>query len=413
LEKPLSILVLTDIFFPDTPGGANRMVYYVSRGLAEDGHQVRVLTSRPRADTPLREFIGRLDVRRYDLKHSSGGGPLLGAMRIIQTVRRACDDLVREAPVDVVSIQQPLPGYAATLSKGLRKVPFSYGFHSPWSVEYDFKVQNARNSFLRWVGWYLLNSRTRRFLERKTIQRSRNVVLLSEFSQGLIEQIHRFPKENILCVPGAVDESRYTPTENREGIRKRFGLPVDRPLLLTVRNLRQRMGLGRLVDAMSLVVKEIPSVFLVIGGKGPLKEELEAQTRRLGLEASISFPGFLNEEDLPAHYSAADFFVLPTEFLEGFGMVTLEALACGTPVLGTPVGATPEILKPLDESFLFADSTPEAMAASIVRHVRVLQTDPAGYRSSRDACFQYVRDRFSMAQMISGWSAALRSAAGK
>src|SRR5207249_11624167 len=62
-----------------------------------------------------------------------------------------------------------------------------------------------------------------------------------------------------------------------------------------------------------------------------------------------SFLGFIPDETLPSYYHAADVFVLPTRELEGFGLVTVEALACGTPVLGTPVGATPEVLSGLED----------------------------------------------------------------
>jgi glycosyltransferase involved in cell wall biosynthesis len=290
-------------------------------------------------------------------------------------IRRACDELVREAPVDVVSVQQPLPGYAATRSPGLMGVPFSYGFHSPWHVEYEFKVKvlGPRNPFLRWVGWYALNGRVRRHMEHQAVMRSRNVILLSEFSRNLIGRIHGFPPERVFRIPGGVDERRFAPVGDRTETRRRLGLPEDRTLLLTVRNLRPRMGLSNLIDAMVRVAREAPSAFLLIGGAGALKAELKAQARRLGLEEHVRFCGYVAEDDLSAYYNAADFFVLPTEFLEGFGMVTLEALSCGTPVLGTPVGATPEVLKPLDESLLFPDASPDGMAASIIRHVRAIE----------------------------------------
>lgn len=410
-ERPLSILVLTDIFFPDTPGGANRMVYYVSRGLAEAGHRVRVLTHRVRPDLPAQERMGRLEVRRYDLALSPGSDSLWRGFRAIWAVRRACDELAREAPADVVSVQQPLPGFAALFSRGFKGVPFSYAFHSPWHEEYAIRVLPSRSPFLRWVGWHRLNRRARRLLERWTLRRCRNVIVLSEFSRGLIERIHRYPAGRILLISGGVDERRYAPAEDRMEIRKRIGLPLDRTLLLTVRNLRRRMGIGRLIDAMSRVAREIPSVLLLVGGRGPLKEDLERRAHRLGLCAHVWFTGYLEEDDLPAYYSAADFFILPTEALEGFGMATLEALACGTPVLGTPVGATPEILRPLDESLLFADASPEAMADAIVRHVRRFVADPSGYRPSREACARYVRGRFSWSRLVTQWSAALRAAA--
>lgn len=77
--------------------------------------------------------------------------------------------------------------------------------------------------------------------------------------------------------------------------------------------------------------------------------------------------GFIPEEELPAYYQTADLFVLPTAELEGFGLVTIEALSCGTPVLATPLGANPEVLSALGAEFLCKDKTVEAIAECINR----------------------------------------------
>ena len=71
--------------------------------------------------------------------------------------------------------------------------------------------------------------------------------------------------------------------------------------------------------------------------------------------------------ELADHYRAASLFVLPTVALEGFGLITVEAFACGTPVLGTPVGAIPEVLRPFDPRLLARDASPDALAEGILR----------------------------------------------
>jgi glycosyltransferase involved in cell wall biosynthesis len=76
--------------------------------------------------------------------------------------------------------------------------------------------------------------------------------------------------------------------------------------------------------------------------------------------------GFVADEDLATLYASADLFVLPTLTLEGFGLVTVEALACGTPVIGTPVGATPEILTLLDPRLVAADTTPTGLTNAVI-----------------------------------------------
>jgi glycosyltransferase involved in cell wall biosynthesis len=86
--------------------------------------------------------------------------------------------------------------------------------------------------------------------------------------------------------------------------------------------------------------------------------------------------GFIPEEDLPKYYQAADLVVMPTYELEGFGLVTIEALACGTPVLGTPVGATPEILRGIDPALLTGGTHAEAMAESLRTIIRRFRARP-------------------------------------
>ena len=85
---------------------------------------------------------------------------------------------------------------------------------------------------------------------------------------------------------------------------------------------------------------------LVVGGTGPLEGELKAQVARLGLQDRVSFPGRLADDDLVRHYQAADLTVVPTIALEGFGLVTVESLACGTPVVALDEGGPREIVTP-------------------------------------------------------------------
>jgi glycosyltransferase involved in cell wall biosynthesis len=117
---------------------------------------------------------------------------------------------------------------------------------------------------------------------------------------------------------------------------------------------------------MPAVLARHPDALLVVGGDGPLAATLRERAAALGLGAGARFVGFVPEPELPDFYAAADVFVLPSEGLEGFGLVTLESLACGTPVIGTRVGATPELLEPLDPTLLADAPTPEALAGTIL-----------------------------------------------
>ncbi len=97
-----------------------------------------------------------------------------------------------------------------------------------------------------------------------------------------------------------------------------------------------------------------------------MESQLKRLAKSLHLRMYVTFTGYIDEEKLPLYYQAADVFVLPTKDLEGFGLVTIEALACGTPVLATPVGANLEILGKFDKNLLFRGVDAQSMAKRIL-----------------------------------------------
>jgi glycosyltransferase involved in cell wall biosynthesis len=123
---------------------------------------------------------------------------------------------------------------------------------------------------------------------------------------------------------------------------------------------------------------------------------LEAQVAALGLQNCVYFAGFVPDDELPLYYQAADLFVLPTRSLEGFGLITLEAFASELPVVGTPVGATPELLAQADPRLILSGSRPETIASGIVRYFRELQGTLAPESLSK-----LVSGKYTWATMVS------------
>jgi glycosyltransferase involved in cell wall biosynthesis len=144
------------------------------------------------------------------------------------------------------------------------------------------------------------------------------------------------------------------------------------------------------------VVRERPECQLVIGGSGPMRAGLEEQARLLGLEQNVRFAGFIPEGELADYYGVADLFLLPTRVLEGFGLVTIEAMASGTPVLGTPVGGTQEILRRFDPSFLFPGLEPRDLARGILDRLPEIE----GSQALRDRCRNFVLDTYAWDVLI-------------
>jgi glycosyltransferase involved in cell wall biosynthesis len=147
--------------------------------------------------------------------------------------------------------------------------------------------------------------------------------------------------------------------------------------------------MGKLLTASMEVKAQVPNAWLAIAGKGPLRKDLERQVQQLGLEDNVRFLGFLPDEQLPIAYQASDLTVVPSQSLEGFGLILLESLACGTPALCTPVGGMPEVLNPFCPDLV--TSTPEetAIAERLIELLSGRMILP-----SRNACHEYASTHF-------------------
>jgi glycosyltransferase involved in cell wall biosynthesis len=297
---------------------------------------------------------------------------------------------------DVLQLQMPFSAYAVMRSRLSRNIPrvytcFSFAFE-------EYRSRNRTPPGFIGKFFYHLNLRARKYIEQKSFAASDRFVVLSRFTAERMEEVYGIPMRQSLVIPGGADLEKFHPPRNateRSTIRRRLALPEERFILLTVRNLVPRMGLDQLLHAMKPVVTSHPDVLLVIGGSGPLKERLAAITADTGLSNHVRFAGFIPEETLPDYYRMADLFVLPTAELEGFGLITPEALASGLPVVGTPVGGTREILGGFDESFLFRDATADSMAETIIKKIDAFRAVPHLREETALRCRAFAESHYS------------------
>lgn len=354
--RTLRVLMLADVFFPDTVGGAGRYLYDLARELVGKGHEVAVVTRQLTSAQPLEEQIQGIQVRRFPVNTD-------GSLAFFATSLWHGAQLLRRlgGAWDLLHIHQPLAGCSALLVGWWKEVPWIYTFHGPWHLEYRIKRELEGRLPVR----EHLQISAMLALEDRLLRRCRAVTALSDFSLSQVRQFHPAVAERLHRIPGAVDMVRFRLNGQAGRIRKKLGVQEGDRLLLSVRNLVPRMGLERLLEAFKYLVGWDPSYVLALGGSGPLEGRLRQLARHLGVESRVRWLGRIPEEELAEYYREADLFVLPTRHLEGFGLVTVEALACGTPVMGTPVGATPEILERVNPEWIFLDSTAIGMARQI------------------------------------------------
>lgn len=378
--------MVTNLFYPLT-GGSENVVFEVSRRLVRRGHEVRVLTEQTRSQWPRYERMDGIHIHRCPVRFGSApirfGSGVVNAAGLFQR-------LAAEVSFDVLHFHLTLPSVGVLLCRESRRPAKVASFYGPWDEE-----ARAEHQVQRRLNLQSLKASCFGLLQRYVLQRSQRIVVLSHFSrQQVTDILGAMPA--IQVVPGGVDLDRFQPAADRQRVKTQLGLPLDNQVVLTVRRLVPRMGIDTLIGAMPAVLSGGRRVTLIIGGDGPLRPELERQAANLGVEDCVGFTGFIPDDRLPLYYQAADAFVMPTRALEGFGLATVEALACGTPVVGTTVGATAEILSGLDRRLLIPESTPQAIAETISA---CLDSDLVG-PAFRARCRQYAEDRYTWERAV-------------
>jgi len=259
----------------------------------------------------------------------------------------------------------------------LFRMPTVVHFHGPWAAESAAEGESA------------VKTRLKALVEHCVYFTGQRFIVLSEAFRDVLCGRYGISEDRVRIVPGGVDADRFDVDASPFAARDRLGWPTDRPIILSVRRLARRMGLSNLIDAMESVVDHHPDALLLIAGKGPLREELEARIQSKTLGQHIRLLGFVPDEDLPYAYRAANLSIVPTVKHEGFGLITIESLAAGTPVLVTPVGGLPETVRALDEDLILPDASTDALREALISALSGTFDLPDAER-----CQQYARSRF-------------------
>jgi glycosyltransferase involved in cell wall biosynthesis len=373
----MRVVMLSHAVAPDRLGGLERYVRELSAALVRAGADVTVVAKQLDPAHPLRE-LGADGVRIHRHPAPSTRSPLYAAQvplagvgPVLRATRRG--DAIVHGHYVLPTVPMVVAGR-----------PFLYTFHAPMWREL---LPERRDRFALPAPARRPAEHAVRALERAVVRRADAVVTLSAFMREEVRGLDPEAGERTILLPGGIDDARFSP--GPPGRRRPGGFR-----LFTARRLTPRTGVGELLRAMVEIRAALPTARLDVAGDGVLREELEREVATLGLGDAVRLLGRIDEDELVRRYRDADLVVMPTQELEGFGLTTAEALACGTPVVATPVGANPELLEPLDGA-LVADGTD---AGAIARVVLGTLADRARLRAARAGA----RARVSPAM---GWDA--------
>jgi phosphatidylinositol alpha-1,6-mannosyltransferase len=211
-------------------------------------------------------------------------------------------------------------------------------------------------------------SRRRR---RATLARADAVVAVSRFTRDSLVSLMGVDPAKITLIPNGVDVSRFAPRPAREDLRQKYGLQ-GRRVLLTVGRLSERKGQDKVIEALPALHAAIPDLAYLMVGDGPLRMELEARARALDVQEVVRFAGSVAPGELVDHYALADAFImanreLPSGETEGFGLVFLEANACGIPVVAGREGGSVDAVTDGVNGLLVDGADAGAIAGAVIR----------------------------------------------
>lgn len=372
MENVRSVLQIGNRWFPELPTGLERYYYDLVRHLPAAGFEVLglVLGKAAPVSGP------GLEVRAY-------ATPMDSIPKRLYALRRWTHDCVRTRCFSLLACHYA--PYGLPISDIMSALPTIFHFHGPWAAE----GQVERNSCLTWLA--------KRAIEDVLYKRPAGFVVLSRAFGEILHRTYGIPNDRIFKVPGGVDMVRFNSNLDRVSARNQLGLAIDRPIVLTIRRLVRRMGIENLIEAMTEVAPRVPDALLIIGGDGALRAEIELRIQERGLDNRVQLLGKVPDEHLPLLYRAADISIVPSTALEGFGLTTIESLACGTPVLVTPVGGLPEAVGDLSTDLILPGQEPHILAEGIIAFFKGNLHWP-----DAAACTSYARQYFDWPVVAKG-----------
>jgi glycosyltransferase involved in cell wall biosynthesis len=335
-------------FYPHI-GGVETYVHDLSKKLIELGHDVSVVCAKVNPETDHYDQIDDIDVYRLTSIGSIANTNLTPALPLV-LYRRA-------QTADVIHTHLPTPWSAdlSALAGAATGTPVVLTYHN------DIIGEGSANYVARLYNATML---------RNTLQIVDTIVVTQPDYRNDSSHLRSY-QDKIEVVHNGVDVERFQPVTIDDAERCRLGFDVNRPnvfFLSVLDGHHGYKGLNVLLEAISLLHDRSGKVpHLLVGGDGDARSQYEQEAISLGIEDHVSFLGYIKEDDLVTYYSEADLFALPSlsSDQEGFGLVLLEALASGTPVVTTDVVGISEAVRNNDIGDIVPRNDPTELATTI------------------------------------------------
>jgi glycogen(starch) synthase len=334
---------------PRIVGGIARHCEGLAKALSEQGHEVHVFT----LDFPGAPDYEELEGIKIYRTRSEVGHPnfLTWVLLFNHFIEKRMADIGRRVNFDVLHVHDWLTATATINFKHFSGKPMIFTAHS---------TENGRS------GLHIPDSFTIDGLEWWSTYEANKIIVASGSMKGEVCGHFHLPDSKVEIVPNGINTSKYDVAVDRGAVRGRFGVQPHEKLILCVGRLVPQKGIEYLLQAVPRVAQRRPEAKFIIVGDGWYRDHLEWVANTTGQRWRITFTGFIPDWDLVALTKSADVLVVPSIY-EPFGIVALEGMVAGVPVVASQVGGLTEFIEHDRTGVLTYSRNPESIAWGIDR----------------------------------------------
>ena len=346
----MKILMLTWEYPPRIVGGIARVVNDLSKRLIKDGHDVTVITYKE-GNAPYFEEDKGVKVYRVDNFMINPNNFIDWVMQMnFNMVAKANEIIASEGNFDVIHAHDWLVAYAAKTLKNSYDTPIVATIHATESGR-NTGIHNETQRYINDTEWMLTYEAT-------------EVIVNSNYMKRELQSLFGLPFEKINVAPNGININMFNGVEKDYDFRRQYALDNEKIILFMGRLVYEK-GVQHLISAMPKILAGYHDAKLVIAGKGGMIDELKAQVNSMGIANKVYFTGYMDAKQVCKMYKCADISVFPSTY-EPFGIVALEAMLAGTPVVVSDIGGLNEIVNHGIDGMKSYAGNPNSLADSIL-----------------------------------------------
>lgn len=344
----MRILVITDKLYPDECGGSCTVAYETIREWQKN-NEVDIFTIKKTKTSKDELFKGKIYRELNKANFFKSGYKL--------------SQILRKNKYDIILFHSVISWYIYNLSRIFYKknIMTIAIFHGPWSKEAIYKYQGKKQKIKEKVLPKLML-----LLEKKYVEKNSCFIFLSEYMKNELEQINsKLKYKKTYIIPGGIDIEKYKRQYTKQRAKELLKIDYSKKAIFILRRLDKRMGIDDAIEAFSKIDENERNEYeIIVGGKGNYLNCLKKIADKYNV--NVRFEGFIPDEKLNMYFCATDLFIVPSKDLEGFGLVNLESLAMGVPVLARPQGGMIELKNKFNNFFLSENMGIEELKNKII-----------------------------------------------